>query len=339
MNWDPVITPIPGYTPTPGYGQILPHPSPIVASDFSAWFFLFWAGLLVVVFALPWAVNRLIRHGDKLPILMLLAGLGTSLGEPMLDLVGHLRWSENLLGPAFVNFGIPVPILIPPCYMLFMGLESYWIWSVIQRGINKRAFFLMFAACGISDAIMEHPGVMMGVYEYYGRQPFEFYKFPFYWSFTNGVAICTIAVLLHFVWPKVKDQGWKQLWVIPLGIIGTTAGEFGSGFPVFLAINANIPVWLQWVIGSGTIVLSIFWISALADLVCTDDAVPWTFWGLFKSRFMLPHKREAYIRSIGWNSDYVPVPTTWPPNLFRESVTKEPTEAPVEKVPETVPTS
>ena len=32
MNWDPVITPLPGYTPTPGYGQLLPHPSPLVAS-------------------------------------------------------------------------------------------------------------------------------------------------------------------------------------------------------------------------------------------------------------------------------------------------------------------
>ncbi|HYF24118.1 MAG TPA: hypothetical protein VD931_00120 [Baekduia sp.] len=289
----------PGYTPSPGYGELLPHPSPITASDFDAWFFLFWAGLLVVVIALPWALTRLIRHKDTLPILCLGAGLITSLGEPMLDLVGHLRWSENLHGPAFTNFGIPVPLLIPPCYALFMGLEAYWLYSVIQRGITVRGFFLMFAAIGLSDAIMEHPGVIMGVYEYYGTQPFEFYKFPFYWSFTNGVAICTIGVLLHYVWPHVKDRGTWQLLVLPLGIIGTTMGEFGSGFPVFLAINADIPTWLQWVIGSLTLVISVVWIRVLAHLVAKDDAnVEWTFWGLFKSRFMLPHQREAYIQGI-----------------------------------------
>jgi hypothetical protein len=217
----------------------------------------------------------------------------------MLDLVGHLRWSENLHGPAFTNFGIPVPLLIPPCYALFMGLEAYWIWSMIQKGITKRGFMLMFAACGVSDAIMEHPGVIMGVYEYYGTQPFEFYKFPFYWSFTNGVAIATIAVLLHFVWPLVKDgPAWHKAAVLPLGIIGTMMGEFGAGFPVFLAINANIPTWLQWVIGSGTLVISVVWIRVLAQLVAKDGAPEYTFLGLFRARFMMPHQREAYIAGL-----------------------------------------
>jgi hypothetical protein len=289
----------PGYTPSPGYGELLPSNTPLVASDFDAWFFLFWAGLLVVVIALPWALLRLKRRSDWLPILALGAGLITSLGEPMLDLVGHLRWAQNLQGPAFTNFGIDVPLLIPPCYALFMGLEAYWIYAIVQRGITTKAFFMLFAACGISDAIMEHPGVIMGVYEYYGTQPFEFYKFPFYWSFTNGAAIATIGVMLHFVWPVVKDRGWWKLAILPLGIIGTTIGEFGTGFPVFLAINADIPTWLQWVIGSATLVLAVVWIRVLALLVAKDSAVAWTFWGLFKSRFMLPQQREAYIQGLG----------------------------------------
>lgn len=320
----------PGYSPIEGYGRLLPHPSALTASDFAAWFFLFWAGLFVVVLAMPWATVRLAKHRDSLPWLMLLAGFGTSLGEPMLDLVGHLRWSENLLGPAFTNFGIPVPVLIPPCYALFMGLESYWIWSIIQKGINKRAFFLMFAASGVSDAIMEHPGVLMHVYEYYGQQPFEFYKFPFYWSFTNGAAICTIAVLLHFVWPKVKDRGWKKLYVVPLGIIGTTAAEFGCGFPVFLAINANIPTWLQWVIGSGTLVISCWWISKLGDLVCTNSELKWTFWGLLKSRFMTPAARHRYIESVGWTAEMEPPSSEWPPVRWIERGSPE---VPNERVP------
>jgi hypothetical protein len=289
----------PGYTPAEGYGKLLPSPPPFQATDFEAWFFLFWAGALVVIIALPWAVLALKRRGDWLPLLALAAGFLTALGEPMLDLVGHLRWAQNLHGPAFSNFGIDIPILIPPCYGLFMGLEAYFIYTMIQRGLTVKAFFLLFAACGATDAIMEHPGVIMGVYEYYGTQPFEFYKFPFYWSFTNGVAICTIAVLIHYVWPLVRDQGWWKLAILPLGIIGTTMGEFGSGFPVFLAINADIPTWTQWMIGSLTLVISVLWIRVLAHLVTKDSAIHWTFWGLFKARFMLPHQREAYIQGLG----------------------------------------
>jgi hypothetical protein len=291
-----------GYTPADGYGQLLPSPPPFTASDFDGLFFLFWAGLLAVAIALPWALLAAKRRRDYLPLLMLGAGLLTSLGEPMLDLVGHLRWAQNLLGPAFVNFGIAIPVLIPPCYALFMGLEAYWIYTMIQRGISVRGFFLLFAACGLSDAIMEHPGVIMGVYEYYGTQPFEFFKFPFYWSFINGVAIATIAVLVHFAWPLLKDRGWWRLAVLPLGIIGTTIGEFGAGFPVFLAINADIPTWLQWAIGSLTLVISLAWIRVLAHLVARESELEWTFWGIFRSRFMLPHQREAYVQGVAMRS-------------------------------------
>jgi hypothetical protein len=283
------------YTPAPGYGRLLPASAPLHPSSFEGWFFTFWAGALVVLIALPWAVLAVKRRGDWLPLLALGAGAITSLGEPMLDHVGHLRWADNLPGPAFSNFGLHVPALIPPCYMLFMGLEAYWIYSIIQRGINKRQFFLMFAAVAVSDAIMEHPGLAMHTYEYYGNQPFKDGLFPFYWSFTNGVAICTIAVLIHFLWPQLKGKGWLMLGVLPLGIIGTTMGEFGSGFPVFLAINANMATWLQWVIGSLTLVIAVLWIAVCAELVARETEVRWTFWGLFRSRFMLPHHREAYI--------------------------------------------
>src|SRR3954454_17692279 len=92
------------YHPAAGYGNLLPGDAPIHATNFEALFFLFWAGLLVVVIALPWAISRVVKHKDWLPLLALGAGFITSLGEPMLDLVGHLRWSTGLQGPVFTNF-------------------------------------------------------------------------------------------------------------------------------------------------------------------------------------------------------------------------------------------
>ena len=308
MNLARLIDSGPGYTPLPGYGKLLPSPPAHVASDFSAWFFLFWAGLLVVCLALPWAIKKAVRQRDYLPLLALGSGLFTSLGEPMLDLVGHLRWSQNLLGPAFSNFGIAIPVLIPPCYALFMGLEAYWIRLVIARGVTTKGMFSMFAAVGVSDAIMEHPGVLMGVYEYYGRQPLEFYKFPFYWSFTNGVAITTIGVMLFYVWPLVKDNPLHRLAILPLGVMGTMIGEFGSGFPVFLGINANIPTWLQWAIGCLTIPISIAWIKVLSLMVAKEDGLDWSFWGLFRSRFMTPAARDRFLNALPTAPEQTPAP-------------------------------
>jgi hypothetical protein len=283
-------------TPLPGYGQVLPaSPNGLHPTSFEGWFFTAYAGAMVVLLALPWAFRRGFKHRDWLPLLALIGGAVTSLGEPELDFVSHLRWATNLPGPAFKNFGLSVPLLIPPCYMLFMGLESYWIYKMIARGINKKQFMYMAAAVGLSDAIMEHPGLAMHTYQYYGNQPFKDGLFPWYYAFTNSVAICTIGVLIAFLWPVVRNKGYLQLAIIPLGIIGTCAGEFGTGFPVFLALNSGMTTWLQWVVGSITLVLAVLWIRVLAEIVGKETDVDWTFWGMFFARFMTPKQRHRYI--------------------------------------------
>lgn len=276
------------YQAYPGYGRILPaNTAPLHPTSFEGWFFTAYAGAIVVVLALPWALRALRKRRDALPLLMLAAGAITSLGEPQLDLISHLRWANNLPGPAFTMFGLHVPALIPPCYMLFMGLEAYWIVKVLQRGCTKAQFAWMAFFVGLSDAIMENPGLLMHTYQYYGNQPFKFGDFPYYYAFTNSVAICTIAVLVYFAWPRVKDNGWTMLAILPLGIIGTTIGEFGTGFPVFLALNANIATWLQWVIGSLTLVLAVIWIRVLAELTATEAVATFSLRELFLERLHL----------------------------------------------------
>ena len=306
--------------PAPGYGKLLPSPAlHLHPTGFEGWFFTAYAGALVVLLALPWAIRVLRKRGDWLPLLALGAGLGTSLGEPMLDHVSHLRWAENLPGPAFTNFNLHIPALIPPCYMLFMGLEAYWVCTMIMRGINRRQWLWMAAAIGLSDAIMEHPGLAMHTYEYYGVQPFKDGLFPWYYAFTNAAAIVSIGVAIYFVWPLVRDrrEWWMKLAILPLGIIATTAAEFGTGFPVFLAINSNMASWLQWVVGALTFPMAYVWIRVLGEFVCRETDVEWTFLGMFGARFMTPRQRERYIErktrvAVEMPEGVIPAPTDEP---------------------------
>jgi hypothetical protein len=288
------------YQAYPGYGQILPaNTVPLHPTAFEGWFFTAYAGAAVVLVALPWAIRALQKRRDPLPILMLLSGAITSLGEPQLDFVSHLRWANNLPGPAFTMFGLHVPALIPPCYMLFMGLESYWLYQVLQRGCTKKQFMWMAFFVGLSDAIMENPGLMMHTYEYYGNQPFKIGDFVYYYAFTNSVAICTIAVLAYFVWPRVKHNGWLMLAILPLGIIGTSMGEFGTGFPVFLALNSQMATWLQWVVGSLTLGLAVIWIRVLAEFVAHLEVAEYSLWELFKARLRFSGPSTATTGVIG----------------------------------------
>jgi hypothetical protein len=102
------------------------------------------------------------------------------------------------------------------------------------------------------------------------------------------VAICTISALAYFLWPRVKGNGWMALAMLPLGIIGTTIGEFGAGFPVFLALNSGMPTWLQWCVGSLTLVLSCVWIRVLAELTATAPEPTFSLLDTFTANFTFP---------------------------------------------------
>jgi len=292
-----------GTKPAPGYGELLPNFPSLNPSDFEMWFFLFWAGAIVVIVALPWAIIQF-RKGNRMPALALGGGLLCSIQEPMWDHLGHLRWAEAL-PDAFHNFGLDVPVLIPPCYMLFFGLEVYFIFTLLNRGITRKDLVLLFIACGITDAIMEHPGVMMGVYEYYhndGPQPFDFGTgFPFYWSIVNSAGFMAGGVMCHYVYPKIKGQGWKELLILPLPPIGMMVGYSFTAWPVFLAINADLSWQMQWLIGGGGCVLgAVGMLALLGELVCVKDRESeWTLWGLAKARFMTPAARERYYGRVG----------------------------------------
>ncbi len=289
----------PSESPAAGYGNLLPNPPPLTASDVEGWLFVGLTFGLILFVVLPWAIRRATRDGEYLPLFALGAGSLCCLGEPMYDLVGHVRWAQNLPGPAFHNFGIDIPLMIPPSYSIFMGLEAYWIWTIIQRGVDRRSFMLLYLAIAASDAIFEYPGVTMGVWEYYGSQPMEFYKFPFLWAAINGAGICTIGVLLHFVWDAVEGRGWQRVAVLPVGLVGFTAGMVSTGMPAFLAMNADIPDWLVWALGSLSFPLALAWVYGLASAVQSDTPVRWTFWGLLRSRGMLPAQRARYIQGVG----------------------------------------
>ena len=60
---------------------------------------------------------------------------------------------------AFTNFGIDVPWLIPPCYAAFLGLESYFVYYMLRKGITVNQCVMVWAVGGLTDAIMETVGL------------------------------------------------------------------------------------------------------------------------------------------------------------------------------------
>ncbi|MBI3214200.1 MAG: hypothetical protein HYZ38_10290 [Mycobacterium sp.] len=275
-NWWPLVSDHQGWPP-----NMQPAPGSFAASTTSEVIFFFVAGALVVVFALPWAIKAAIRSRNFLPLIVMASGLICSLLEPMLDLLGHLHWAHNLV-PAFTNFGITVPALIPLCYVAFLGLEAYFCYFVIRNGAHAQTFVMLLAMGILTDALMETIGINLGVYLYYGVQPFTFLNFPYWWGFINGGSFVTIGAILAFAVPRL--HGAQKLLLLLVAPFGMMVTYFGVGFVHILALNSTMPVALRWVATSVMMAMMVGWMLILHRLVGRPAALPaprWTLWRVF----------------------------------------------------------
>jgi hypothetical protein len=270
--------------------HILPSPPPFGAPAYAIWIFFFVAGAAAVLAALPWSLYAGLRKRNWLPLLIIGSGFVCSLSEPMLDLLGHLRWANNL-PTAFTNFGIDVPWLIPPCYAAFYGLEAYFVFYLLRKGITVNQCLMAFAVGGVTDAIMESVGLNLHIYEYYGLQPYTLFKFPYWWGFINGAAIFTVGFMIWFLVPRL--QGLKRLWLIGVAPMGMMAAYFTVGWVHILASNSTLPVWTRWVATTVTMALCIGLVRFLGSFAAVPEATHnWNFGCMFIYRVLTPGARQ-----------------------------------------------
>ena len=270
--------------------NIKPSPGDFIASAPAQITFFFVAGAAAVIFALPWAIRAAVRSKNYIPLLVIASGFICSQCEPMLDMLGHLHWAKNLV-PAFTNFGITVPALIPLCYVAFLGLEAYFCYFVIRNGAHAKHFVMLLGLGIATDALMETIGINLRTYEYYGVQPYSFLHFPYWWGFINGGSFVTIGAMLAFAVPRLK--GAHKLWLLLVAPTGMMMTYFGIGWIHLLAHNSTLPVAARWVATTIMMALMVGWMLVLHKLVGRPSSLPvpnWTLWRIFAYGKLTPKR-------------------------------------------------
>ncbi|MDD5176739.1 MAG: hypothetical protein PHQ05_09990 [Sterolibacterium sp.] len=244
---------------------ILPMPATYSAPELYGVLWAWYAGG-VALLVLPWVFKRLFKDKDTAPLMMYIGGLICSLQEALLDTLGHLWWPANLPGPVYTAFDMPVPLLIPGCYVFFVAMTGYWAYTKMKQGIGVAGVFKVWSILALSDAIMEIPGTANGVYQYYGEVPFKILGFPLAWAWQNGTAMLMVGFLLWLVAPYLQ-QGWRRLLVILVTPVAFGASYGILGWPYFNALNWPMPFWAAHVWTFGGFVLSLIVVRFIAAVV------------------------------------------------------------------------
>ena len=242
----------------------LPVPPDYRAGDTAKWLFTLWAGG-VAVLVLPYCLYRLRKYRDSVPLLVWLGGFIASLGEPMVDYLGHLWWPENLPGPAFKGYGLNVPLLIPFAYVVAISVTGYFAYRMFLKGLTVKQVFYVWLAITSVDLLIEMPGTVANVYKYYGDQPFYVLNFPMHWAWLNGTGFLLTGFLLWALIPRLHGVRRCLLVLVP------TLGFFGAygmtSMPAWASVNMPMSNLAQHLFSLASLGLCLLVVRGVAEVV------------------------------------------------------------------------
>lgn len=222
-----------------------PHTPGVIYLSFVAFFFV-GTGLF--------AVHRLVVRKDPLMLICMAAGLIASFIEPVLDVVSLVWYPSDSLFITIETFGRHIPLYVVLGYSLYFGGFTYLIYEALLKGAGAKLLWWVYVGDIISDIVFETPGLLMGVYTYYGNQPFNYWGMPLWYPFLNSGQPVLMAVIMYAMRDQLK--GWGMLWAIPM--VGMTYGAMNGavGWPVWNGLNSTASTLVVHLCGLITIALS-----------------------------------------------------------------------------------
>jgi hypothetical protein len=201
-----------------------------------------------------------------------LGGFVISLGEPMLDHLGHMWWPNNLPGPAFKGYGLHVPLLNPFCYVFFIAMLGYFAYRLFLRGLTMPQLFGLFAVFAVVDMVLEIPGTSAHVYDYYAPQPLDIAGFPLHWAWLNSCGMLGVGFLLYLCVPRLK--GWGRAVIVLLPVYGFLGAYGVVGWPAWISLNWNLSRTASALVSLASLPLALLFVRGIGEVVCQKASLP-----------------------------------------------------------------
>ncbi|MBI3216231.1 MAG: hypothetical protein HYZ38_20635 [Mycobacterium sp.] len=251
-------------------GSIPQPPVDMLAGSTAGWFFTILVGIPAAACYI-WAIWWGLRRRDPLPLLCMLIGFASSFIEPIVDVLGHVWWPVDLPLELFTLYDRHIYLFVGLGYSFFPGLATWLVYRYFLTKPTKRDMLAKFIPFAVVTTLFEIPGLLAGVYVYYGDQPFEVFGYPLWWPVINNVAPLLGGGLMLLAAPLLT--GWRRMALalaVPIGY----GGAYGAvAWPTFAALNLPVPAWVQWSAAVITIAMCTLIGLAIVQLVARDAVV------------------------------------------------------------------
>lgn len=235
-----------------------------------------------------WALVKLVREREVLPVVLLVAGVIAANMEPLGDHVGLIVYAPDVPWFHYTVMGRVMPSFILVGESTYVAFGSYYLYRLLNQGRSLRDIaFVSAVLVGIPEIIVEIGWQHWGIISYYGDNPTRIFGIPLYSMVQNSTLLPVFGVVTLLAVAHLR--GARVLWLL-IAIPGVTIGYIvGVSWPVYLAIQSSAPALVTW----------------LCAVVVCAASIAATYAAL-----QLPMVRELRRSSLGRERSSGPVPTT-----------------------------
>jgi len=209
---------------------------------------------------------------SALPLLCLAGGAVSCLQEPIYDVLMCVWYPQYGQVPLFRNFDISVPLWLLPAYAWYISGQGYFMYRQFQKGLSVQRLWMFYLLFYVSDLVLEAPGLMLHIYDYYGPQPLKIFGLPLWMAAANAV----MPILLGITYKSLGHilRGWAIWMAAPLVPVIIGCSQISTGWPTWFALHSGQGLWFTSLASFITIGLSAMITYLAARLFCVAARQP-----------------------------------------------------------------
>ena len=195
------------------------------------------ANLVVLAIVAVFVAREARRTRSWIPLLILAGAALASLQEPIYDIVGAVWYPEHGTIAYIRAFNVSIPLWLIPGYAWYIGGLGNVMYRKMQPGVERRPLWQYYFLFWLANFALEMPGLNLGIYQYYGDQPFRVLGFPLWMAVTNGLMPLMIGALFNALRDVLVGPAALLTVVLVPMVVGAT--QIAAGWPTWLALNAG----------------------------------------------------------------------------------------------------
>ena len=221
-----------------------------------------------LILSLVYMALQIRKRGDLVPLYAYVGAALAFLYEPFADYMVLVYFPEQGQLTAIDVVDRRVPWFMFFSYVWYIAPFAVFFLNWVEKGITRSAWWGLFVLALVLGTLFEELGIYLGLWTYYGEQPFRLLGLPLWIPFGFMCFVYGYAALVHGV---VNNLPKNVHWIIaPAGPLTISGVHVATALPATSALySTSDTVWL-YVWATVSILLSMMFLWVLSLLYVKD---------------------------------------------------------------------